>query len=179
MLENLLNEIKNAVSDKKSGKYVELLGEYSEQMNIKNDSYPVDKINLGLGSFLKNQRKKHAPSCRRSIVLSDEQIQKLKANKNVECINYGNVYYTLKFKKQAVCEYVSGKSPEQIFADAGFNLKELSKRDDYASSLIQRWKRELAETVSEQASYQELVKQNEYLKLENEILKKIITEGTI
>ena len=55
--------------------------------------------------------------------LSVYQKRKLLENPNIEKITEKNVTFTSKFKIKAVEQYYKGLNPDQIFTDAGINLK--------------------------------------------------------
>jgi|SaaInlV_165m_DNA_1040744.scaffolds.fasta_scaffold33723_1 hypothetical protein len=70
--------------------------------------------------------------------LSVYQKRKLLENPNIEKITEKNVTFTSKFKIKAVEQYYKGLNPDQIFTDAGINLKIFLPK--YAKSCVKRWK---------------------------------------
>ena len=114
---------------------------------------------------------------------SKEQIENLKQNVNVEAVVNDRIYYTYAFKKQAVNEYLSGKSAKQIFIDAEFNLQEISTVSDYASKIISKWRKTIdvknnihypkKKIKENKTNYQKMQAKLEYLEAENEFLKKL------
>ena len=67
-----------------------------------------------------------------------EEIQLLKGNPNVRSVAGRRITYTNAFKVHFVNEYRLGKSPTQIFREAGFDVKVLgNKRIERASA---NWK---------------------------------------
>lgn len=67
-----------------------------------------------------------------------EEIQLLKGNPNVRGVSDRRITYTKAFKVHFVNEYGIGKSPTQIFREAGFDVKVLGhKRIERASA---NWK---------------------------------------
>lgn len=67
-----------------------------------------------------------------------EEVQLLKKNPNVRSVADRRITYTKAFKVHFVNEYRMGKSPTQIFREAGFDVKVLGhKRIERASA---NWK---------------------------------------
>jgi transposase len=57
------------------------------------------------------------------------QIQLLESNPNVVHISESNVTYTSEFKLFAVKCYTTGKTPTQIFIEAGFDVKVIGTKN--------------------------------------------------
>lgn len=112
-----------------------------------------------------------------------EEKELLEQNPNIQAVLSNQVFYTKEFKEKAVIEYESGKSANQIFADAGIDTSILSKQSDYASKTISKWRAAHRESVNihypkrkrkqKKSAYQRLLERNEYLEAENEFLKKL------
>ena len=68
---------------------------------------------------------------------SQTEKDRLLQNKFVSKITATNIGYTPEFKLLAVKEYRSGKSPQKIFKDSGFDLNMFDK--EYAKKTIYRW----------------------------------------
>ena len=64
----------------------------------------------------------------------------LETNPNIQAVLSKQVLYTKEFKEQAIKEYASGKSANQIFEEAGINTSILSKYSDYASKILSKWR---------------------------------------
>jgi transposase len=112
-------------------------------------------------------------------------------NKFVSKITDTNIAYTSEFKVLAVKEYRSGKSPQQIFKDSGFDLTFFDK--EYAKKAIYRWckiidkdgskgfkveKRGKSATGRPKKNYdpkdlESVLKRLAYLEVENDLLKKL------
>lgn len=113
---------------------------------------------------------------------TEEQIKALESNENIACVLNNQLRYTQKFKNKAIEEYAQGKTANQIFEEAGFNLQMLSKQSDYASKILSKW-RQASNNIhypkkkikEKQTAYQKLLARNEYLEAENEFLKKLQT----
>lgn len=107
----------------------------------------------------------------------------LENNPNIQAVLSNQVLYTKEFKEKAINEYENGKSATQIFIDAGIDTSILSKKPDYASKTISKWRKATrknenihyskTKTKTKELSYQKLLKRNEYLEAENEFLKKL------
>ena len=61
----------------------------------------------------------------------------LKNNASISKVGDKQISFTKKFKESAVKSYQTGKSPEEIFLDAGLDPKIFLK--DYCSHSIHRW----------------------------------------
>lgn len=71
---------------------------------------------------------------------TDEQVETLKLNPNVKNVTHKGITYQDHFKAEFVKAYERGKSPKQIFIQAGFDIKVLGeKRIDCATS---RWRKQ-------------------------------------
>lgn len=107
----------------------------------------------------------------------------LESNPNIQAVLSNQVVYTKEFKEQAIKEYESGKSANQIFEEAGINTSILSNHPDYASKTLSKWRNANRKKINihypqkniknKDSAYQKLLKRNEYLEAENEFLKKL------
>lgn len=75
--------------------------------------------------------------------LSDYQRKVLLKNPNVEKITEKHVFYTSKFKMQAVQKYLNGSTSQEVFESADINPNFFIK--DYCHSCIKRWKKKYLE----------------------------------
>ena len=91
-------------------------------------------------------------------VFTQQQLNDLKNNPNVESVTEKRITYTVEFKKLFVDEYRRGKGPRQIFKDAGFDVDALGyKRIERASD---RWRTENNEgRLGENSEYVEIHKE--------------------
>ena len=111
-----------------------------------------------------------------------EEKELLESNPNIQAVLSNQVLYTKEFKENAIIEYESGKSANQIFQEAGIDTSILSKQYDYASKTISKWRLANREKINihypkkkkrKKSAYQKLLERNEYLEAENEFLKKL------
>lgn len=112
-----------------------------------------------------------------------EEKELLEQNPNIQAVLSNQVLYTKEFKEHAVAEYKNGKSANQIFKEAGIDTSILSKKYDYASKTLSKWKNANKEKTNihcpkkkskqKKSAYQKLLERNEYLEAENEFLKKL------
>ena len=108
---------------------------------------------------------------------------KLESNPNIQAVLSNQVLYTKRFKEDAIKEYESGKSANQIFEEAVINTSILSKNPDYASKILSKWRNANRKKINihyppkkiknKDSAYKKLLKRNEYLEAENEFLKKL------
>jgi hypothetical protein len=82
--------------------------------------------------------------------LSDYQRKELLLNPNVEKITEKHVVFTSKFKIKAVELYFDGKSPNNIFEDAG--IKTHYFKPKYSQLCIKKWKKKYLEQGKESFS---------------------------
>ncbi len=112
---------------------------------------------------------------------NNEQQKKLLQNPNVMAVSDKQVFYTKEFREKALTEYAMGKTARQIFEDAGFNLAELSGKNDYASKMLSKWRQAKGNNIhypkkiikEKQSAYQKMAARLGYLEAENEFLKKL------
>ena len=107
----------------------------------------------------------------------------LESNPNIQAVLSNQVLYTQRFKEDAIKKYESGKSANHIFEEAGINTSILSKNPDYASKILSKWRNANRKKINihyptkkiktKDSAYQKLLKRNEYLEAENELLKKL------
>ena len=124
-------------------------------------------------------------------IFSDREVSRLAKNKNILKISNKSITYTFEFKRKFIEEYKSGKLSRLIFEEAGFDVEVLgNKRIQTASN---RWRkayeekgelglkdyrktssgRPLKRELSDAEKIKRLEAQIEYLKIENEFLKKL------
>ncbi len=120
-------------------------------------------------------------------ILPETVRKRLLSNRFVEKITNSNISYTSEFKLLAVKANIEGKSPTDIFDEAGIDVAPFVK--NYAVKTISRWKK-----IYQEEGKQGLVKEKrgknatgrpkakefnsveaelEYLRLENDFLKKL------
>lgn len=122
---------------------------------------------------------------------SQSERELLLLNKYVSKVTDTNIAYTSEFKLLAVKEYRSGKSPQQIFKDAGFDLSAFE--GEYAKKTIYRWSKILDEDGAkglkvekrgksstgrpkrkyDPSDLESVLKRLAYLEVENDLLKKL------
>ncbi|PXA19186.1 HTH domain-containing protein, partial [Staphylococcus pseudintermedius] len=61
-------------------------------------------------------------------LFTEDEIADLKSNKYVLNVSPKAITYTEEFREHFVEEYENGKTPSQIFKEAGFNTKILGRR---------------------------------------------------
>ena len=119
---------------------------------------------------------------KRTIQFTDEQIELLLKNSNVEEVNSNTIKYTSDFKKLALELNQKGVSPKQIFKDAGFDLNIIGK--NAPQQCIGNWKHKEKLVKNTNIKYLEkqsktnkilksVLEENKYLKAEIEFLKKL------
>ena len=121
------------------------------------------------------------------------QIQLLEANQHIKHVTESTISYEPDFKLNAVLENRKGKSPIQIFIENGFDLeiigsmtpkrclerwrKSYDKDGEMGLLLEVRGKRKIGRPSTKEESTEVKLKkleaQVEYLKIENEFLKKL------
>ena len=99
-----------------------------------------------------------------------EDKELLEQNPNIQAVLSNQVLYTKDFKEKAVIEYESGKSANQIFQEAEIDISILSKRYDYASKIISKWRAANREKINihypkrkckqKKSAYQKLLERN-------------------
>jgi len=120
-------------------------------------------------------------------ILPEAVRKRLLSNRFIEKISNSNISYTSEFKILAVKANLEGKSPSNIFDEAGIDVSSFVK--NYAEKTISRWKK-----IYKEEGKQGLLKEKrgknssgrpkakgfgsveaelEYLRLENEFLKKL------
>lgn len=124
-------------------------------------------------------------------LFSDKEIKLLSKNKNVVKVSNKSITYNFEFKKKFIEEQKTGKLPRLIFEEAGFNVEVLGKRRIETAG--NRWRkafkengelglkdsrkpgsgRPLERVLSDPEKIKRLEAQIEYLKIENEFLKKL------
>lgn len=124
-------------------------------------------------------------------LFSDKEVNLLSKNENIIKVSNKSILYRFEFKKKFIEEYKSGKLSRLIFEEAGFDVEVLgNKRIQTASN---RWRkayeekgelglkdyrktssgRPLKRELSDAEKIKRLEAQIEYLKIENEFLKKL------
>ena len=124
-------------------------------------------------------------------VFSDLEITKLSKNKNISKVSNKAITYTFEFKKKFINEYKTGKLSRIIFEEAGLDAEVLGKKRIQTAST--RWRkafkeqgelglkdtrktsagRPLKRELTDLEKIKRLEAQIEYLKIENEFLKKL------
>ena len=97
-------------------------------------------------------------------VFTAEQLEQLRANPYVVGATDRRITYTVDFKKKFVEEYRTGKTPRNIFKDAGFDVDALGyKRIERASD---RWRTDNNEgKLGEEIDYIEVHKERNRMRL--------------
>ena len=76
-------------------------------------------------------------------IFSEKEINELSKNKYVKKVSQKGITYTNEFKLHFIAEYEMGKTPRQIFQDAGFDIQVIGiKRIECASD---RWRKSYKE----------------------------------
>lgn len=124
-------------------------------------------------------------------VFSKEEIEVLFRNKYVKHVSAKGITYTDEFKRHFISEYEKGKLPRTIFEESGFNVDVLGK--NRIESAAKRWSsafrnegiaglhdtrkgnsgRPRVKELTLEEKYERLMAQNNLLKAENELLKKL------
>ena len=124
-------------------------------------------------------------------VFSDLEVTKLSKNKNIFKVSNKAITYTFEFKKKFIDEYKTGKLSCIIFEEAGLDIEILGKKRIQTAS--NRWRkafkeqgelglkdtrktssgRPLKRELTDLEKIKRLEAQIEYLKIENEFLKKL------
>ena len=119
---------------------------------------------------------------KRQVQFTQEQIEILLKNPNVESISSNTIRFTSEFKELALKKYKEGVPASQIFKDAGFDLKILGKNPP--QTCLGNWcfrekhinknnTRYLAREVKKNKALKSILEENRYLKAENAFLKKL------
>lgn len=119
--------------------------------------------------------------------LSESDRKRLLANKFVEKITNSHVSFTAEFKTQAVEKNLKGQSPISIFQSAGIDISLFDS--EYPKKCLTRWKKIFIQEGSDGLTkekrgkgatgrpktqgFKTLEAELEYLRLENEFLKKL------
>ena len=124
-------------------------------------------------------------------IFSEKEINELSKNKYVKKVSQKGITYTNEFKLHFIAEYEMGKTPRQIFQDAGFDIQVIGiKRIECASD---RWRKSYKEkgvlglddkralnsgrTLNRELTLEEILAKKdaeiEYLKAELELVKKL------
>jgi transposase-like protein len=120
-------------------------------------------------------------------ILPESVRKRLLSNQFIEKISDSNISYTSEFKIFAVKANLNGKSPSDIFKEAGIDVDSFVR--NYAAKTISRWKKTYEEEgekglVKEKRGknstgrprdkeFSSVEAELEYLRLENEFLKKL------
>ncbi len=127
-------------------------------------------------------------------LFSDKQIKILSANKYVKSVSEKGITYTDEFKRLFITENEKGKLPREIFEECGFEIDIIGKKRMQSSA--DRWRaayskmgldgltdtrkensgRPSDRELSLEEKYERLLAQNNLLKAENELIKKIEME---
>lgn len=124
-------------------------------------------------------------------VFNEKEMETLAQNIYVKKVSIKGITYTDEFKRIFITENEKGKTPRQIFADHGFKIDILGMKRINSSG--KRWRasyrkdgilglqdtrklnsgRPSTKALSTEEKYERLKAQNNLLKAENELLKKI------
>lgn len=124
-------------------------------------------------------------------IFSSAQIKKLSKNKYVKNITEKGITYTNEFKMHFIAEYEIGKTPRQIFEDAGFNIDIVGIERVKSSS--RRWRKSYNDkgvmglddtrtlnsgrTINRELTLEQILAKKDaeikYLKAELELVKKL------
>lgn len=124
-------------------------------------------------------------------IFTEKEIEILSKNEYVENVSAKGIIYTNEFRRIFVAENAKGKLPLEIFKEYGFDINILGK--DRIKSSGKRWRAAFRQEgisglndrrkensgrpgdkeLSIEEKYERLKVQNNYLKAENELLKKI------
>jgi len=124
-------------------------------------------------------------------IFSDREVSRLAKNKNILKISNKSITYTFEFKRKFINEYKLGKLPRIIFEEAGLDVEILGNRRIETAS--NRWRkafkkrgelglkdsrkgssgRPSTRELTDSEKIKRLEAQIEYLKIENEFLKKL------
>lgn len=74
---------------------------------------------------------------------TEQQKKKLLKNSNIEKVTNKHVVFKAKFKTKAVEKYLEGKSPKEIFIEAGIDLDMFTP--SYSRDSIKKWKKKYIE----------------------------------
>ena len=113
---------------------------------------------------------------------TNEQIEILLKNPNVADATTNTIKFTPEFKKLALQKTEEGMSPNDIFKEAGFDLKIIGKKTP--NNRIRAWKfyerhsnknntKYLAKEIKKNKILKSILEENRCLKAENEFLKKL------
>ena len=129
-----------------------------------------------------NRKKEVQKMAKRLKQFTQEEVEILLQNPNVEDATTNTVKYTSEFKRQALQKTDEGMSPNEIFKKAGFDLKIIGKHTP--NNRIRAWKfyekhsnknntKYLAKEIKKNKILKSILEENRYLKAENEFLKKL------
>lgn len=119
---------------------------------------------------------------KRKIIFTEKQKEVLRNNPNIQDVTESTIKFTQEFKQKALELNVQGYTPNQIFRDAGIDLKIIGK--NLAGNCLGNWKhaekiksknnrKYLVNEVKRNKVLQSIIEENKYLKAENEFLKKL------
>ena len=77
---------------------------------------------------------------RKQKQFTQEQKEKLLASPFIERILSNHLEYTIEFKQMAVSQYIEGKTPVEIFVNAGLDLEIIGRKN--AFNLIRKWQKQ-------------------------------------
>jgi transposase len=124
-------------------------------------------------------------------IFSQDEIEILSSNKYVKSVSVKGITYTDEFKRIFISENEKGKFPREIFEECGFNINILGMKRVESSG--KRWRaayrkdgilglqdtriensgRPREKDLTLEEKYERLIAQNNLLKAENELLKKL------
>lgn len=119
---------------------------------------------------------------KRKIIFIEKQKEVLRNNPNIQDVTESTIKFTQEFKQKALELNAQGYTPNQIFRDAGIDLKIIGK--NLAGNCLGNWKhaekiksknnrKYLVNEVKRNKVLQSIIEENKYLKAENEFLKKL------
>ena len=82
----------------------------------------------------------------------------------IEKVHSNHLEYSIEFKQLAVTQYLQGKTPVEIFVNAGLNLELIGRKNSF--NLIKKWlneKEKLPKFKSLEQEVKELRARNKYL----------------
>ena len=67
---------------------------------------------------------------RKQKKFTQEQIEELLKSPFIEKVHSNHLEYSIEFKQLAVTQYLQGKTPVEIFVNAGLNLELIGRKDE-------------------------------------------------
>ena len=101
---------------------------------------------------------------RKQKKFTQEQIKELLESPFIEKVHSNHLEYSIEFKQLAVTQHLQGKTPVEIFVNAGLNLELIGRKNSF--NLIKKWlneKEKLPKFKSLEQEVKELRARNKYL----------------